>query len=414
MGWSSLKIKIAKVRRLLFEMLTSSVDFILWVLHFPVKNPGGHSDGTSVIFLGESLPPRISRLAKWLKRSQNYRIILCAHRIHFVKHFAGDEWDVIYLYRNKYHLRRMARHFNESAIIHAYAPKSYYPDLVRGWVDRPFIIDYQDVYASYYGENPEFRWLQKELPHEKNCLLHSDGIVAHSLEPNVVLRRYNATKPPALFFPLYCDNDQFITPNKVFRTEDIHLVYAGGVAGSFRNKAHFGSIMFHDLIKTLSEQKIHFHIYPSPANFKGDFDEYKAIDEVNPWFHFHDPVAQDQLHKELAKYHFGIIPFFKKDAGLSLEKTKYATALKLFNYIEAGLPVIVARDVYYQSWITERYHAGIAIQADDIRRIREIIEGVDYEGLVAALIANREKISLKKHIPRLVQFYQQFLPTLSP
>jgi hypothetical protein len=406
MNRSSLKIKLAKVNRLIYGMASSAVDLVLLIIHWPVKALVSDTDTKTIVFVGESLPPRISRLAKWIKRSGQFRIVLCAHRIHFVKQFAGEEWDQVFLYRNKYHLRRIVRQFSGAALIHAYAPKSYYPDLVRQWVKRPFIIDYQDVYASYYGENPEMRWLQKELPHEKNCLTLSQGIVAHSLEPNIVLRKYGAKKPATLFFPLYCDNDVFMASPRKLDTRDIHFVYAGGVAGSFRNKQHFGSIQFHDLIKTLSAQQIHFHIYPSPANFKGDLDEYKAIAAENPWFHFHEPVDQDKLHTELAKYHFGIIPFFKKDAGLSLEKTKYATALKLFNYIEAGLPVIVARDVYYQSWIAERYHAGIAIQADDIATIRQKVEGIDYEKLIASLIEQREKISLKRHIPRLIAFYE--------
>jgi hypothetical protein len=402
----SLKILFVKVRRLLYDILSSIFDRGLLFLHWPVRKTKPAADKKTIVFIGEGMPPRITRLAKWLKRTGSFKIMLVAHRIHFVKQFSGQEWDEVFLFRNKFHLKRIIRQLKNISLFHAYAPKSYFPDLVRQWVKVPFIIDYQDVYALYYGDNPEFGWLKKELPHEKNCLLHADGLVAHSLEPNIVLRKYDRGKPPALFFPLYCDNDCFQPNEKILSPDDIHFVYAGGVAGSFRNKTHFGSIQFHGLIKTLSEQKIHFHIYPSPANFRADYEEYEEIARTNPWFHFHEPVKQEDLHRELSKYHFGIIPFFKKDAGLSLEKTRYATSLKLFNYIEAGIPVIVSRDVLYQSWIAERYHAGIAMMPDDMLKIRDIVCGIDYRILVAGLVREREKISLKKHIARIGYFYK--------
>jgi hypothetical protein len=365
----------------------------------------------TIVFVCESMLPRVSRIVKWVRRSDKFRTILIVHKRQFLSEFSTHEWDEVYLFRNEFHLKRIVKKLKSADLIHAFAPKSRYPDIVRRFVRIPFLIDYQDVLLNYYGDQPHLKWIQNEIPHERNCLLLSDGITAHSLEVKIVLRKLKATARQILFFPVYCDNDYFQNAPKTFSNDAIHLVYAGGVAGSFRNKAHFGSIQFHDLIKTLSAQRIHFHIYPSPANFKGDLDEYKAISEENPWFHFHEPVNQEDLHRELSKYHFGIIPFFKKDAGLSLEKTKYATALKLFNYIEAGLPVIVSRDVYYQSWITERYKAGIVIQSDDIPMLRHRIEQTDYSSLVRQLVEQREKISLQRHIPRLIAFYERVIST---
>jgi hypothetical protein len=403
-----LSILFIKLYRLAFDLLTSVVDWILFLINFPVGSLPelSHSEKKIIVFVGDRMILRSSRMAKWVKRDGIFFTILLCHKLYFIEKFTNNEWDAVFLYRNKFHLLRIIRQLKHVYLFHGFAPSSYYPDLVRQQVKVPFIIDIQDVYACYYGLNPAVRWIKSELPHEKNCLQLSDGLIGHSLEPNVALRKYGKIKPPSLFFPLYCDNDFFQSNSKSLDTEDIHLVYAGGVAGSHRNKAQYGLIQFHDLIRVLSDQKIHFHIYPSPTNFKADYKEYEQMSGHNEYFHFHHSVSQDQLASELNKYHFGLLPFFQINSGQSAEKLKYATTLKLFNYIEAGIPILVSEDLVYQNWIIMRNNAGLTIREGDISHLKEIISTIDYSALVTGLIRKREEISLKKHIPRLFKFYR--------
>ena len=365
------------------------------------------SEAPKIVFVGDGMVPRISRMAKWIKRDGRFFTVLITNKIGYVEKFSNREWDGVFLFRNQYHLMRILKQIKGVYLYHGFAPKSFYPDFVRQFVKEPFLIDMQDVYACYYGLNPGTRWIKAELPHEKNCLQLSDGLIGHSLEPNVALRKYGKTKPPSLFFPLYCDNDCFRGNEKRPDAENIHFVYAGGVAGSHRDKNHYGSIQFHELIKILDNQHIHFHIYPSPSNFKADYEEYVQIAQISEYFHFHAPVSQEALTAELSKYHFGLLPFFSMHSKQSKDKYKYATSLKLFNYIEAGIPVLVSEDLIYQSWIVRRYHAGISIGKEDLTRIGEVVLRQDYSKLVADLIQQREKIALKVHIPRLLNFYQE-------
>src|SRR5437868_7680768 len=267
----------------------------------------------------------------------------------------------------------------------------------------------QDVLCIYYGLDTEIRWFRQEFPHEKKVLALSDGLVSHGLEPIPATKIYEIKKrPPLLFFPLYCDNDFFQANTKELRQDDIHLVYAGEIMGSFRDKKQFGNVQFHELIDTLSKQRIHFHVYPSPSTLPLYFEEYKQIERQNSFFHLHNAVAQDALAKELSKYHFGIIPFFKANTNQSDDKYKFSTALKLFNFIEAGIPVLVSEDIEFQCWMALRYSAGISIRKNDIPSLRNIIEKTDYRKLVNGLLQEREKISLKRNIKNLVDFYTQF------
>lgn len=404
----SLKIKAVKAYNLAYDKLTSAFDVWLYAFNIPVRKLRllNNTGKKIVVYTGGGLMPRITRIAKHVK-SSGYATVLISQKTNYFEKLSNSEWDMIILYRNIYHLKRIIKQLKNIYIYHAFAPKSIYPYIVRRMVKTPFIIDMQDVYSCYYGANPYISWIKSELVYEKLCLKSADGVIGASLELNAALRRYGKPKPPSIYFPLYCDNDYFSDNRKTLNPGDIHIVYAGGIAGSHRDKRHYGTIQFHNLINILSEQQIHFHIYPSPSVYDADCGEYEEISKHNKYFHFHNAVSQERLAGELSRYHFGILPFFGEDTAISQEKVKYATSLKLFNYIEAGLPVIVSRDLIYQSWIVQRYKAGIAINKSDLANLKNIVSALDYNKMFGEMITEREEISLKAHIPRLINFYKQ-------
>jgi len=397
-----------KIITLITRICTSFYDGLMYYLRVSSSVVISNQLSTgNVLYIGENFPPRIARMVKWLKRTDNMNAVLVCHRDGFSKKFINESFDNIILFRNVWHLYRILKHFrNVKILIYAFGPKTFYADKAREFLsDKKFIYDMQDVLCIYYGINTDIKWFRKEFVHERNCLTLADGIVSHGLEPIAAKRIYGIKKaPPLLYFPLYCDNDFFENSKKVLSDDDIHIVYAGEIHGAFRDSKQFGNVQFHWLINELSRQKIHFHGYPSPANPPMFYEEYKKISEVNEYFHLHKPVAQHELSRELSKYHFGIIPFFKTNTGQSDDKYRYSTALKLFNFIEAGIPVLVSEDITFQSWLTLRYKAGISISKKDVGILREIIKKTGYEKIVNDLLVEREKISLKANIKRLSQF----------
>jgi len=409
----SAKVFINKLRWFAYEKFTSAYDRLLFVIGIPAGTFQNKANAKVITYVGESLPPRIARVAKWSKRFDTFTTVLLCHKKGYVEKFSNPGIDYTYLFRNQWHLKRFIKSLPEPYVIHGFAPKSKYPYIAKTFWKKinpaiPFVIDYQDVFTIYYGTTPKYNWLKEELPYEKDCLAEADGIVANSLEPREGMRILNIKKSAKrIFFPLYTDNDAFLNPEKKFSTDDIHLVYAGGVMGSHRDKVHYGSTQFYWLIEYLEEQKIHFHIYPSPSVIKADYEEYEQIAKKSTYFHYHSPVSQTELSKELAKYHYGLMPFFLGASGQSDLKQKYATTLKLFNYVESGIPILVAADVQYQSWIVNRYSLGKTVNnKEDFKDVRKLIGDIPYDEQVRRLLVNREKLSLKVHTPRLLEFYK--------
>jgi len=402
------QILLHKIKVFGFEKLSAYWDALLFYIGIPAV--AKNNSPNVLLFVGEHLPPRIPRMAKWIKRESKYTLILVCHQRGFVPAFSDPCFSSVYLYRNAWHLKRVLKQINNISLVHGFAPKSQFANIARTFLNKPYVHDMQDVYTIYYDKNTQLNWLKKELPHEAACLTQADGVIANSMEINEAFRKLNRKKKPkTIFFPLYCDDDFFRQNTKTIDANDIHLVYAGAVAGSHRNPAQYGNTQFHGLIKTLTEQKLHFHIYPSPSNIRADYEEYEQIEKQNPYFHFHAPVPQQQLAKELSKYHFGILPFFKSLSRQSDLKLKYATTLKLFNYLEAGIPTIVSEDIIYQNWILNRYNCGISINEKDIASVRNKILNSNYSGMLVSVRKTRENLSLKVNTKRLLSFYKSII-----
>ena len=412
MTLSSLKILYTKLRNIVFQKTTSALDYCAYHLGISaVVHTPDPATSLTVYYIGENLPPRISRMVKWLKRTQPINALLICHIDGYNAFFSNDSFDRVLLYRNTWHLRRLLRDLPAPSLIHGFGPKSYYPDMARQYLSTvKFIYDMQDVLAIYFGLNVNIKWYQKEFVHEYNCLALSAGLVSHGLEPIPANRVYKiATKNKRLFFPLFCDDDMFCDNTKQLDLQNISLVYAGEIQGANRDKKQFGNVQFFDLIEILSAQRIHFHVYGTPHSYKLFGEEYRQVERVNPYFHLHAPVAQSHLPNELSKYHFGIIPFFKTNTALLDDKNYYSTSLKLFNYIEAGIPVLVSDEIVFQKWIACRYGAGIAICKEDLLHLRTMIEQIDYSKFTAHLVEQRGKLSLKNNIHRLSHFYQDII-----
>ena len=406
------KIFFVKLRKYGIPLLTSVFDSTFFHLKIPLGNRSKFkplADKKTIVYLGEYTWPRISRIAKRVKKDFNISPVLICSAAGFKKEFISDSYDHIIVFRNKWHLRRILEELKQVYLIHSYGMINEYPALAVLHYKGKVIYDAQDVWCCYYGLDTNLRWLKKDMAYERINFTQSKGIVAQSPEPIIGRKLYNK-KIPSIFFPIYCDDDVFVdSSDKKMTDDDIHLVYAGGIADSSRDPAQYGNIQFHWLIEKLGKQKIHFHIYPSPATIKAEFDEYKKIAEKNSYFHFHDPISLDKLSKELTKYHFGLLPFFSGRNRQSENKYKYATAFKLFNYIEAGIPVITSENLFFQSWIVKRYQCGIAIKESDVDNMRDVFARNSYSDLIKQLVQGREKLSLKKQIPRLMKFYENIV-----
>ena len=390
-----------------------SLDFLLYCcLPTPEIDLSSNSDKKVVLFLGDSLQARIPRMAKWLQRKGNYRCVLMTAHGKGFQIFNTEIFTEVLSYRSSWDLKRKLKGLKGVDLIHAFTIPSLPIKIAIDHADSPVIMDMQDMYVSYFGLKSPKLYMRMDMPNEAYSIRNADGLVSHSVELSNACKEYEVDKrPPTLFFPVYADEDYAIEPEEIKPLDEIHIVYAGSIAGSFQDDQHFGSMKLFWLIEEFARQKIHFHIYPSPNMRFRDLilSEYHKIEAENPYFHMHESVKQDQLAKELGQYSFGLLPFFLEDTSRSFNKLGRGSSQKLYNYMEAVIPVIISEDLAFQAWMAGRYGGGIKVKKKDFYRMREIIEGIDYVERRKEILKNREKVFLGANIPRLIAFYEEVL-----
>ena len=131
---ASVKVLIYKIKRELRVKVSSIFDMLI----FKLSKGSGKPRANTILFVGEQLPARIPRLAKWLNKKSDYKLILLCHQHGFVSQFVDDCFDEIYLFRNKFHLRRLLEKIGKPTLMHAFAPKS----------EMPYYINNEDIYFA--------------------------------------------------------------------------------------------------------------------------------------------------------------------------------------------------------------------------------------------------------------------------
>ncbi len=388
--------------RIIFNAI---VDCIIYYIA-PRKNINISKDGyQTYLFLCHDLAPHFPRMVKWICRNKKLNPVLLVVQRGNISEYNIEYFSKVITYRSIWQLRQRLRDLKGYDLLYTTGAVAW---PMRVGIEKsiaPVICDVKDTYIVNYGFNPPQLYMKLDLKNEKYTLEHSHGIVSQSIEAWFAYRFYGIQKrPPSLFFPLYCDDDYCVTNETKYGNSEVHLVYVGAIYGSSASKAHFGNEILFNVIDRFSAQSIHFHIYPSPSIRQAVIQEYKAYALKTPFLHIHDVVSQDALAGEISQYHFGLIPFFNERTKRLTAKRERSTTLKMFNYLEAGLPVIVSNHCHFQKWLISRYGHAIGIEEQDLDRLRSMIESLDYANLRKEALQKRQQALLSHHIPRLITF----------
>lgn len=366
-----------------------------------VVNSGDISN--TIVFVGLELNHRVIKNLKYLKRYTDFNLVVLIHKESSVFDIAPEFYNSLFTYRNKFHLKRILFNGLKLKLIYGFTSK---PSYVRAAVENsaiPFLFDPYDCLVVYYGKNPKQSWMQKEIVDEQYCFENASGILARNLEAKKSMKYYGVKKKNILFSD-YCDSDYFINPPEK-NLNEIHITYTGGIYGKHMMKSSHGIENFFDFIESMNKQKINLHIYPSPHTKPEVYFDYVEDSKWMKHLHMHKTLLQKDLAKEISKYHFGVSPHFKEESSnVSINKLELGTSLKFFNFLEAGIPILMSSEMEYMAWLVKRYNIGIVFSKEDIPYLSSIIQKTNYQKLQKNVVAVRKKLSMKANSNRLIQF----------
>lgn len=305
-------------------------------------------------------------------------------------------------------------HRQKAALFHTFAPScdSTIMALVHQKPGRVITDFYDNIFSVAHGMPALERKFADDIAQQEFCLENADAIVSRDLQ----LQYHRKYRPvgrgrPLLLFPEYCwDREPLPQPRRDGAT---HVVQIGWMGFEQRGEQDVGAF---PIIRAFVEAGCHFHIYLHPSFpplesvlFRTLFQDYLALRDRTGRLHFHATVPPQQLVHELTQYDFG----FNMINGLSLPgiawhhsnpaRSPYCGSSRLFDYLDAGLGMIVDGPLRYMRHTFEPYR----IVLDGTARLRSGSLADMQRPAPDQIARARMHLSVARNAKRLTDFYDR-------
>ena len=327
----------------------------------------------------------------------------------------------------------LASSFNP-LIYHVSAKMNYdIAELLVKFKPGKIVIDTYDALQGMLKDEILIRdGLQSHLEKEKFCWENADGLCCRHIESQFAKKKLGLKfRGKRILFLDYGWGNELHSSirredaqkladsrSSAEKKREIHIVYPGNIPLSHESMFQLW------LAARFREEEIHYHIYPPPLllsvvtaqygiTFEAAFKSYIEHSFENPYFHFHRPIPAERVVSEISQYNFGISvssrDFKEIDASLNMDndytehKDHYAIASKIFDFFEAGLPVLIHSKGKFARFIASRYKGAVEATEDVIFNRERLLE--IEEKIKANAVISSQKYAISAHIPRLIKFY---------
>ena len=263
------------------------------------------------------------------------------------------------------------------------------------------VFDEYDVMTEMRRNIP-----QRTVEAELFCLKYADGLCnRYMCMEHLEKKGYEICKQRIYFIDCCNDFANYESPQKQ-ESDALHFVFAGTLFSGNEYKTSKDG-RFLELGLLCQSNRVHLHLYPVSYD-AAKLHEYIDMERSNPYFHLHHPVSARDLAQELSQYDYGItsvqndiLEYSKSHGSWMQEGIIYCWANKLYDYLDAGLPIVTTVPVE-QTKILEKEGVLLRmfdeeINFDELRKRRNELK--------KQVIKVREKYRVSKQLPALIKFY---------
>ncbi|MDE7322307.1 MAG: hypothetical protein K2N73_06160 [Lachnospiraceae bacterium] len=263
------------------------------------------------------------------------------------------------------------------------------------------VFDEYDVMTEMRRDIP-----QRTVDAEIFCLKYADGLCNRYMCMEYLEEKgYELCKQRIYFIDCCNDFTNYESPQKR-ESDALHLVFAGTLFSDKEYKTSKDG-RFLELGVLCEANEVHLHLYPVSYD-AAKLHEYIDMERLNPYFHLHHPVSARALAQELSQYDYGvtsvqndILTYSESEGSWMREGIIYCWANKLYDYLDAGLPIVTTVPVK-QTQILERDGVLLRmfdeeINFDELRKRRNELK--------KRVIQVREKYRVSNQLPALIEFY---------
>ena len=182
---------------------------------------------------------------------------------------------------------------------------------------------------------------------------YSDGVIYTDENVyRIACKKFNIENRPYLVLKNYVEQNIKLASRKQKLSSldgKFHLVYEGGMSGN--DPSYFK--YFDDIFVKFANSGIHIHYYS-----QGDEVYLRNLACKSKYLHYEGNLSSDNLVTEMTKYDFGLAVFNVNDSNRTFIET--ASANKIYEYINAGIPVITGGVRSYKEFV-ENFNVGFEI-----------------------------------------------------
>ncbi len=173
---------------------------------------------------------------------------------------------------------------------------------------------------------------------------------------------------------------------------ELHCVYEGGIVGNDKLSHRY----FEDIWKKIADCGIHIHFY-SPS----DYQYCEALQAKSKYFHYEGNLGAKDLIQEMTKYDCGLLFLNINDQNKVFLAT--ASPNKLYEYINAGLPVVVGNIKSLVNFVEEY---GVGKKLDMEGNIKEQITVIS-QITIEDNFLTKNKLTMMSRSQELIDFYER-------
>jgi len=299
------------------------------------------------------------------------------------------------LYRFKWHLglikkvQQLVRELKIDLIHYHNQPDVVGAQIIKSRPGVPVVFDCHDFMSFKHHLSP------KERTAEKTCNEEACGVVYPSARYMQEALGYYQFTPRRLVFGNYFPRTQLLKPAEMLPKlsaldNKVHLVYQGRLA---EKKSDHRYIV--NQLAGFPADKYVVHIFPSNSK---EFGEYRALPHVV----MEQKLPYAQLIKAISAMDYGLV-MFQDTIAAKLPAIRYAFGNKTYDYLCAGLPIMVQDCLDEVRDFVQEHQVGIVVPSDPGTGIPDEHE---YHQLVERVLAVREQFSMEAQVERLVAFYE--------
>ncbi len=305
------------------------------------------------------------------------KLILTSFRILF-----KNKMNIFLAYHN---------HFIKNGMM-LFIVKWFFPDINR--IYFPY-----DILSYAFPEKLKYK-SKSRLSYffDRICFEKSHKIITKGFEDELKYLQdtYKIYKKPHFVFNLLIEEKDTVnkTATMLKKDDKIHLASIGGVKNPAIGDNNY--IVFKELLK---EKNIVLHVYSHTSELLEDLKHDKNLC-IHPYIKDHN-----ELVKKISKYDFGVS--LSSPVQSNFIQAKMASGVRVYDYLSAGLPVIIDSEHTSMANMIMQNNFGIVIPLKDIKNIMHYIDKCDYNSLISFVKENREKYYVDKNIDKLTLFLEK-------